>query len=906
MTKTSRKSVSQAVPKKKPATPVKSTAVKKTAAAPKKRSTAPKKKPVTVKKASIVKPKATTRAKKTPTKTKTTKAETPKKIVKKAAASSSTKPTKKAKTTTNPTTKRVRKSDTPVVLPTRMSIRAREKVLVLADTFEKDFYPAMVTIAKVSGFCFLLIGSLFTYTQLAPTPAQTLTTVCADDICNVAQVSSAVNATAEPGTATNHYVELLADIPDIIENPLDIPVEFSSIQTVTAYVRHVADVGSVKTELTLESIGNNKYEIYVDPAELPANQYELMVTVKHQNTTKATTYSLGYFATINAADQIDETVLEAEPLDETGTITTTQDSTTTPQLETPATTTTNQSSASSASTTISQSVDTDSYEQSDEDVATTEQTPKTDANKSTNQPLAESIKTEQSDPRADIEQETDIVEEIAPKEVVEIKETTDKIAVKEPLEPVVVREPLRIATDNLVSGVTTATIANATKQGVVSFYIRPVQTLNTQFIGQLIPGTRTFRFDSRSFPNGRYQLYAQQPQNNVLNKSNAILFSIQNQTQTTITEHISDAPERESLDITKELPESDDIQVNEGQQPDQTDDQPVATTPDLVIQDRTTAMLRADAYTLDDLFQRYAVAQQSGDAALQAAAKKALVAYREQVIANALNDESDRAIVTELNIRLEEELNTLARKVDTFEAIRRERTESDFALDTDGDGISDFDEVALYNTDPSLPDTDNDGFTDGAEVIRGFNPTDAAVETAITYQSPRDSVGVIKTPQLQVTEVTPEIEIAANDTLGAVRTVVKGVGLPNSFVTLYIFSTPTVVTVRTETDGTFAYTFKQELDDGQHQVYVALTDNAGSIVAQSEPFTFVKEAQAFTAVNETETITPLTASDISNQPGSYRVVLGMSVFALGMLLILLGIGLRSNKPVVIVLEDKPV
>ena len=112
--------------------------------------------------------------------------------------------------------------------------------------------------------------------------------------------------------------------------------------------------------------------------------------------------------------------------------------------------------------------------------------------------------------------------------------------------------------------------------------------------------------------------------------------------------------------------------------------------------------------------------------------------------------------------------------------------------------------------------------------------------------------------------------------------------------------------MRTEADGTFEYTFNQELEDGRHQVYVALTDNAGSIVAQSEPFTFVKQAQAFTAIEEDETVTVLTATNISDQLASNRVVLGMSVFALGMLLILLGIGLRSSKPEGLVLEDNPV
>ena len=42
--------------------------------------------------------------------------------------------------------------------------------------------------------------------------------------------------------------------------------------------------------------------------------------------------------------------------------------------------------------------------------------------------------------------------------------------------------------------------------------------------------------------------------------------------------------------------------------------------------------------------------------------------------------------------------------------------------DTDGDGLSDRDEVMVWHTDPLNPDTDGDGFKDVDEVKNGFNP----------------------------------------------------------------------------------------------------------------------------------------------------------------------------------------
>lgn len=42
--------------------------------------------------------------------------------------------------------------------------------------------------------------------------------------------------------------------------------------------------------------------------------------------------------------------------------------------------------------------------------------------------------------------------------------------------------------------------------------------------------------------------------------------------------------------------------------------------------------------------------------------------------------------------------------------------------DTDGDGLSDYDELNIYGTSPYLEDSDSDGFTDGEEVAGGYDP----------------------------------------------------------------------------------------------------------------------------------------------------------------------------------------
>ena len=44
--------------------------------------------------------------------------------------------------------------------------------------------------------------------------------------------------------------------------------------------------------------------------------------------------------------------------------------------------------------------------------------------------------------------------------------------------------------------------------------------------------------------------------------------------------------------------------------------------------------------------------------------------------------------------------------------------------DTDGDGLSDFDEVETHGTDPLVADMDEDGFDDGEEIAAGTDPSD--------------------------------------------------------------------------------------------------------------------------------------------------------------------------------------
>jgi len=56
--------------------------------------------------------------------------------------------------------------------------------------------------------------------------------------------------------------------------------------------------------------------------------------------------------------------------------------------------------------------------------------------------------------------------------------------------------------------------------------------------------------------------------------------------------------------------------------------------------------------------------------------------------------------------------------------------------DTDGDGLTDGDEVQVYFTDPTKADTDGDRWTDGYEVTQGTDPSDSASHPSYTVYVP--------------------------------------------------------------------------------------------------------------------------------------------------------------------------
>ncbi|MEK7460316.1 MAG: Ig-like domain-containing protein, partial [Patescibacteria group bacterium] len=192
--------------------------------------------------------------------------------------------------------------------------------------------------------------------------------------------------------------------------------------------------------------------------------------------------------------------------------------------------------------------------------------------------------------------------------------------------------------------------------------------------------------------------------------------------------------------------------------------------------------------------------------------------------------------------------------------ILKERTGVRAFTDNDSDGISDYDELSIYRTDPNRADSDKDGFLDGIEVSFRTDPTrvegSSSVEHKIIAQNNPLVSGVSEPTLLSVKNiVVSKIATNADGRREAKEITFSGHATTNSFVTLYIFSEPIVVTVKTNALGEWTYTLDKELPDGAHQVISAITDNTGRVLAKSEPLPFVKVAEALT-FGSIETVIP--------------------------------------------------
>jgi Bacterial Ig-like domain len=753
----------------------------------------------------------------------------PTKVVKKAGENKVTihrakkvaAPVKAAKPTKAPKSKKIsetlkvaeepsKKFSDYVTLPTNISIRAREKALVILQAVQEDFKEPAQKIAYVSGLCFMLLGATLALSFATSLPESHQLT---------AQLpNTTISSTTKTVTTTTQAI-LEPDFKLLDQLPVELTSKTSHRMRITntshVDVRLFSLANGTQIDVQVDDKSAEDFSFELDPASIKPDRYVVKLFLEAKDGSKY-------------VRRLGEIVIPVPP----------------------------------------------------------NQTPGT-----TSQPAEEEI------------EEEEVEEEVAT--------TTEEVAVEEPR---LIVKTLRTTLADKTS-ISVTTNVDAPK---VTLFIRKLRSIQGKELGSAEKHGDTwyYFFDTINEPNGEYEISARMLFEGKFVHSNTVKVKIENfvprtesqpgtgtvgQTSNTQTPPSAPAPITEPL-RTPELQETEEtasttIRTFSDFKVAELSDS-AEETEQIVPEEKQQIDALAGLYQneLRELFKRYAVAIQSGDPLIIELAEKELLAGKDKLVTDVLNTQDINHTADNVDTLFTDRILEVKKRVDTFEELRRTASNNESATDSDGDGIADFDEIHLYQTNPEAGDTDNDGVTDGVEIMRGFNPLNSSAEAVIKYELPQETVALVHEEVLKIDAVAPVIRSDISEDAPEVHASIKGKALPNSYVTLYVFSTPMIVTVRTDQDGSFEYTFEKELENGEHEVYVAVTDNTGAIVAKSNPFKFIKEAQAFTPVDdEGGEVAAATTVTAGNNFSLYNAVIGLAILALGLILLMLGIGMREKE-----------
>lgn len=729
-----------------------------------------------------------------------------------------------------------------IKLPKGAPLRLIRKVAILNSLFNPKVEKLVYRISYVASMCFFLIGSALIISNYLSENLNFKTQRAEIVGSTESTISTATNLT--PVVKTDF--SLISTIPDNVIEDTKVTFTVTNALEVVTKITPVGATGFIS--INTENLSDGKYRTTIPFKQLANGYYKLLVLVKPLDGSQAVSFASKAFF-IGSQDTEDIYNHLTKPNPDPIATSTSNESTETAETETKTTTTTSTTASETTATPVKTTV-------------------------SETEPIIK-------DPITQTEASPDPAKTEA--------ETTKSVVLE------TIKSPETAGTFRITSNQKSFTgpaiidVATDSRFAFIELYARPLQSRTTRFVTLATKRNDIWRFifDSKNIPNGDYEFFAKSTLDGKAVQSESLAISINN-------EVVVIASTDKTLDPVK-VAEIDDSTR------EFTPTTPVAKTSSSsissAVEEKTALLLRDNSSELSELMQRYSVAIQTSDETLIESVNKSIEKLRSEIVTESLKNNDTRYISDDIDAELAKNIADLQERANVFEEVRRQRSDGNTAIDTDSDGISDIDEVKIYKTNPELADTDGDGVNDGIEIMGGYNPLDTKVESLISFQSPKESIALVRDDVLKIEKVTSVIPIEQPDKkTGSIE--IRGSSIPNSFVTLYIFSSPTVVTVSTDADGFFVYTLDKELADGQHDIYVTLTDNAGDIVAQSSAFSFIKDALAITPVNaaEGEVAEPVVITESSNK--MYRVVVGVGILAFGLILLMLGITLRPKEEVI--------
>jgi hypothetical protein len=461
-------------------------------------------------------------------------------------------------------------------------------------------------------------------------------------------------------------------------------------------------------------------------------------------------------------------------------------------------------------------------------------------------------------------------------------------------------ESFRLTVETLEADLLSLKIVSPDNHTHLEVFARPLNSLREQFLG--LPTKRDDEWfaviNTSHLPNGSYEIFAKglHGEFDVLSESAVLSISRQREStaetnEVTASNSAIIADDAEDLDVRVAV----DANIDEP-----TREFAPTSLADIVwtgaqYQTQMITILADYQTELDSLLRAYAVSYQSGNTILNRETELNFNKFTEVVLKNLARDDEFLLILDNLEALLTSNLETLKTRTRTFEDLRNESSRGKAAVDTDLDGLSDFDEAHFYGTDHELFDTDGDGISDGLEIISGFNPLNDSSESLITLVSPQGEPGLVVDGDVVINSIKAVAPASTYPSESSVKAELKGRSFPNSFVTIFIVSEPVIFSVKTDDEGEFTYLLEKELRDGQHEAFATIVNNDGSIAAQSQPFVFTKKAKTFNRIDERIKTVPLAAAVVEADNSNFDIVVGVSVIAFGLILLMLGVSLRGKR-----------
>ncbi len=245
--------------------------------------------------------------------------------------------------------------------------------------------------------------------------------------------------------------------------------------------------------------------------------------------------------------------------------------------------------------------------------------------------------------------------------------------------------------------------------------------------------------------------------------------------------------------------------------------------------DNAIELIRGDKIRLRQYFANKKGVIEQEIAAISAGMKKT-TKEKNSIVDEVLNssaNESEKGVMREQILQMERDV--AAREKEIIESRKI------LLRDTDGDGLLDGQEIEM-GTDMLNPDTDGDGLLDGDEVSSGrdpLKPDESVIDQSIDPAS--------SAPVGSDVYAVEKVRLVQSSENGDKGIYFSGRGLPLSYVTLFIYSAPVVVAVKTDEYGRWTYTLDKPLEEGTHTVYAALVNGQGRVASRSEVYVFDKK-----------------------------------------------------------------